>query len=261
MLTASATFLDEFATAIAVVGTRRFEAALLQAICALTLVDHLTILTYQPTEGLRTLGVASRVSLSAARSLTRDYVATHHVLDPNFAELASGAGARRVLVRQHDPRRLKTKPYQERFYTGVGIIDKISYIWQAADVGYYVNFYRTLRSGHFVRLDAVKFSEAARFVSALVRLHSGRKRVQSALGGASADMAGALTSLLSDRLTKRESEVLVCILQGMRTEGIAIQLGVKPASIVTFRKRAYTKLGIATQAELFACCLHALPAA
>src|SRR3954453_22476953 len=158
MLTARSAFLDEFATAIAVVGTRRFEAALLRAICALSPVDHLTILTYRPAEGLRTLGVASRVSLSVARSLTRDYVATHHVLDPNYAELVGGAGARHVLVRQHDARRLKTKPYQERFYTGVGIVDKISYIWQAAGVGFYVNFYRTLRSGRFAHADLAAFT-------------------------------------------------------------------------------------------------------
>src|SRR4051812_31439902 len=101
MPTASSAYLDEFATAIAVVGTRRFEAVLLRAISALSPVDHLTILTYRQPEGLRTLGVASRVSLSIARSLTRDYVAQHHVLDPNYPELVAGAGARRVLVRQH----------------------------------------------------------------------------------------------------------------------------------------------------------------
>jgi len=46
---------------------------------------------------------------------------------------------------------------------------------------------------------------------------------------------------------------------GMNTDGIASDLGVKPASAITFRKRAYAKLGITTQAELFARSLQVFP--
>ncbi len=45
----------------------------------------------------------------------------------------------------------------------------------------------------------------------------------------------------------------------MNTDGIASDLGVKPTSVITFRKRAYAKLGITTQAELFARSLQVFP--
>ena len=251
-----AQLLDGFAPAVAAVGTPRFEAALLRAIGAVAVVDHLTLLTLRPGEGLRTLGIASRSSLSVARSLTRDYVATHHVQDPNYAELAAGGGRRRVLVRRHDRNRLTDQPYEARFYTTVGIVDKVAFLWQAAEGGYYVNLYRTRGSGPFLREEAVLLTELARFVAALVRLHGGRRLAQVRGGG---DLSVLLPGLLSDQLTRREAEVVSGILKGMRTEGIAIELGVKAASVITFRKRAYAKLGIATQAELFAACLRALP--
>ena len=253
--------LDGFAAAIGAVGTRRFEATLLRVLATFSAVDHLTILTYREPEGLRTLGVASRVSLSVTRSLTRDYVATHHVLDPNYAELTARSGRRAVLVRRHDPTRLPTRRYQERFYTTVGIVDKISFLWHAAGTGYYVNAYRTVRSGVFQPSDTAIFASLGRIVAALVRLHDGRGQMQSSLGGAGTDVAAPMAALLSDQLSPREAAVVAGILKGMRTEGIAIELGVKPASVITFRRRAYAKLGIATQAELFACCLRALPGA
>ena len=249
--------LDGIASAVATVGTRGFDAALLDAVAAAAAVDHLTILTYRGSEGIRALGIASRVSLSVARSLTRDYVATHHVLDPNFPDVTGGGGRRRVLVRRHDPRRLKGRAYQDRFYTTVGIVDKVAFIWHVADTGYYVNFYRTQRSGRYSCADVAALTALTRVVAALVRLHGARMAVRSA--GSGAELAADVVGLLSDRLTRRETAVVTGILKGMRTEGIAIELGIKAASVITFRKRAYAKLGIATQSELFACCLQALP--
>jgi DNA-binding CsgD family transcriptional regulator len=37
---------------------------------------------------------------------------------------------------------------------------------------------------------------------------------------------------------------------------IAAQMGVKPASVVTYQKRAYARLGISSQRQLFALCMQ-----
>ena len=67
--------------------------------------------------------------------------------------------------------------------------------------------------------------------------------------------------MLDAGLTPREEAVLGRIVSGISTEGIALDLDVKPSTVITLRKRGYAKLGIATQAELFARCLQALPRA
>ena len=51
-------------------------------------------------------------------------------------------------------------------------------------------------------------------------------------------------------LSRREAEVCSRILYGMSSYGIAVDLGIGKESVMTYRKRAYTRLGIATQREL-----------
>jgi DNA-binding CsgD family transcriptional regulator len=53
-----------------------------------------------------------------------------------------------------------------------------------------------------------------------------------------------------EALSKREAEVCARILYGMSAAGIALDLGVGIESVTTYRKRAYHRLGIATQREL-----------
>lgn len=251
---------DAIAGAVDAIGTPAFDDRLLAAVNGVVRVDHLTVLTYSSNEGLQQLCVASRVDAVGVRSLTRDYVAQHHRLDPNFAELRRQTRSRKIEVRRHDPRRLKARAYQRRFYTTAGIVDKVSYLWRSSGIVYYVNLYRTTRAGHYAKEEVRRLEAAARLVASLVRLHGGRTRVEAAFAAGNASgLMERLVGLLGERLTSREQAVLVNILMGLRTEGIALQLGVQEESIKTFRKRAYAKLGISSQAELFARCLRVLP--
>jgi DNA-binding CsgD family transcriptional regulator len=52
-------------------------------------------------------------------------------------------------------------------------------------------------------------------------------------------------------LTARELDVCSRSLLGMTAEGTALDLDIKISSVVTYRKRAYARLGISSQAELF----------
>lgn len=57
------------------------------------------------------------------------------------------------------------------------------------------------------------------------------------------------------RLSTREQEVLRGILVGKAMPEIAAELGIALTSAITFRARAYEKLGVCTRIELFRCCL------
>ena len=52
-------------------------------------------------------------------------------------------------------------------------------------------------------------------------------------------------------LTGREKEVCLRILSGFSSEAIAADLGISLHSALTYRKRAYDRLGISSQNELF----------
>ncbi|MEM5470643.1 helix-turn-helix transcriptional regulator [Hoeflea sp. AS60] len=55
-------------------------------------------------------------------------------------------------------------------------------------------------------------------------------------------------------LSERERQVCLGVLDGKKTEMIAGELGLSPATIVTYRRRAYEKLGISSRGGLFALC-------
>jgi DNA-binding CsgD family transcriptional regulator len=50
----------------------------------------------------------------------------------------------------------------------------------------------------------------------------------------------------------REREVLLRLLDGLTTERIAADLDIRPTTVVTYRTRAYEKIGVRSRRELFA---------
>ncbi len=55
-------------------------------------------------------------------------------------------------------------------------------------------------------------------------------------------------------LSDREREVCEGILSGKKAERIAADMDVAPSTVVTYRKRAYEKLGISSRTSLFEIC-------
>ncbi|GAB2185515.1 helix-turn-helix transcriptional regulator [Roseibium sp. LAB1] len=55
-------------------------------------------------------------------------------------------------------------------------------------------------------------------------------------------------------LSDRERSVCLGILSGRKAEAIAADLDVAPSTVITYRKRAYAKLGVTSRAGLFAIC-------
>jgi DNA-binding CsgD family transcriptional regulator len=56
---------------------------------------------------------------------------------------------------------------------------------------------------------------------------------------------------LDRALTPRELDVCARTLIGLTAEGIALDLNIKKSSVFTYRKRAYARLGISSQNQLF----------
>ena len=57
-----------------------------------------------------------------------------------------------------------------------------------------------------------------------------------------------------ESLSEREREVCQGILSGKKAERIASDMDVAPSTVVTYRKRAYEKLGISSRSSLFEIC-------
>lgn len=53
------------------------------------------------------------------------------------------------------------------------------------------------------------------------------------------------------QLSPREVEVCIRIMLGITSEGIGIDLGISRNTVLTYRKRAYARLNISSQNQLF----------
>ncbi|MCS6931756.1 MAG: helix-turn-helix transcriptional regulator [Acetobacteraceae bacterium] len=130
--------------------------------------------------------------------------------------------------------------YYRRFFAASGIVDKLALCLRAPD-GWilYANFHRLEGSGGFPGEARRRLVEALPAIGAALS----RDRALRASARREADMLSPLT--------RREREVCRGILSGLSSEGIALSLGVSRNTVLTLRRRAYARLGISSQAELF----------
>jgi len=147
-------------------------------------------------------------------------------------------------------RRMYSDSYRKIFFEDSDIVDKFATAIWVEDTCYYVNFYRTTTQGRFEREQVQRLLTVAPTLSAAVARHFQR---DTAPGGDAASRLKALfaTSEPLAGLTGREKDVCLGILTGRSSEAIAGELGISLHSALTYRKRAYEKLAISSQNELF----------
>ncbi|WP_306309191.1 response regulator transcription factor [Komagataeibacter swingsii] len=105
---------------------------------------------------------------------------------------------------------------------------------------------RLARTGSFRRRIWVGCSFMPRGCCRLWRWRSGWKPA----GGA--DVEAVLERLGRPRLTAREMDVMVLMQAGHSTKSIARSMRISPHTIKVHRRNIYEKLGVSTQAEVFA---------
>lgn len=156
--------------------------------------------------------------------------------DPCRAALATSSGA---LVRL-SPKSMRARAYRRFFYDDLGIGDRLALSTVAGGSRYHVNLYRR----------GATFNEGARdwlrdqgsILGALVDRHHVLHRADP--------FVIARETMTQRRLSPREIDVCLMILDDVPELYIADQLDLSPHSVVTYRRRAYLKLGVTSRAAL-----------
>lgn len=138
---------------------------------------------------------------------------------------------------------------RHRLYDAVGITGKLSLLIRRADDVLTLSVYRQ-GVGTFERqhLEWVRALSGA--LAATVERHV------SMLQPSELSKLDELCKLMADiprgsRLSKQEIAVCARIITGHSTESIALNLGISAYSVATYRRRAYAKLNVSSQNELF----------
>lgn len=170
----------------------------------------------------------------------RDQLLAHH---------ASGAGD--FVAASVDMAEIRDAAYRDRLFAAARLGGKIALIASADGRTVYVNLY---------------FAEPRQSEQALATLDAHGPLLTQCLlkhdaltggyvrPGAARQKVDAFLRQRFPNLSRREAQISALIACGLSVEAIAAETGVAAASIVTFRRRAYAKMGVASRAELFALC-------
>ena len=118
--------------------------------------------------------------------------------------------------------------------------------------------YRPLSQGGFADADLALLEALRPFIGALLRKHWALRRHHLASAPLDTRLDDALEGFGRGTLSAREREVMRFVLRGHSSESIGYNLGISLTTVKTHRKRAYAKLGIASQNELFSLFLTAV---
>ena len=244
---------DAFAPAIAALGRAAFASELLAALNRSVPVDHVCLMRVEDRTRPPVLESASWRGGAHVAEVQRAYLSGLYRFDPNLS-LPARAG---VAVRHLRRDALAHADYREACYSRAGLLERLTVV--AVNEGQLVllNLYRLEPGGPFTPEEISTIESLSRFLAALAVKHVNtlgmllRSRDR-------ADRIGALAArlhALDGRLTPRERDVLSRVLLGVTSEGIALDLGIGLNTVLTYRKRAYARLGVTSQAELFSLCL------
>lgn len=285
-------WLERLARTARALGSRRFEQELLALLNELLPVDLCVVFTHSP-DGLGHLFTHGKLPEQRAQELADDYVRQYHDRDPLYAKLAAvAAGDEAESPRTLDMPTDYDPAYRSRFFDRVGLVDKTSIVGRIEEDSVLCNFYRMTGSGPYSPAERRRLDRILPLVAALIAAHhrlakssasdAGRDGARAEADASAADAAastdgGAVAAQTGghartrslvrtvigtrippfDQLTARELDVCERILLGYTSIGIGLDLDIALSSVLTYRKRAYQKLGISTQAQLFALCLEA----
>lgn len=247
---AESALLDAHGAAIASMGEEDFSDRLLCLLRVVARADLCSAFEVSEDGNLRFLFAAGKhphirdfaeaASLAYARSFWQRDRMTRHAL--------AAAPTSIQLVRQawngiSDPE------YRRTCYERGGIIERLT-LYASGKPATFASVYRFRESGHSTASELEALERASGIIMALVSKHAQINRRRLALPAASHQ---ELSSLLMDReraLSIREAGVAAGLLLGKSQKEIAEEAGLALSSIVTYRRRAYRKLGVSSRRDL-----------
>ena len=256
---APAAFTDraagDIAPTVLAIGRPTFPQALIHSLRGVADVGHCMVFSFTGENSARCLLDIGNIPIG--NDLGIAYSQHFHLADPNRDAIFGRQASPAPIVLPSFARGMYSHNYRKIFFDDSRIVDKFATAIWVDDTCFYVNFYRITSQGRFSADQIAQLSRIAPAVSAAVARHFQQ------VGSPESDPQQKLKTLFVTcepfaRLTGREQEVCLRILTGFSSEAISTDLDIGLQSTLTYRKRAYQKLGISSQSELFAIVLRLL---
>jgi DNA-binding CsgD family transcriptional regulator len=239
----------DIAPTVLAIGRPDFPNVLIETLRGQAGVGHCMVFALKRAGAAHCLLDAGNIPIGG--DLGAAYAGQFHESDPNRDALFEGEGSAPIVLPSFAPRMYGAR-YRKMFFVDSGIVDKCAIAIWVDDTCFYVNFYRIAAQGRFSDAQRAQIQAMAPAIGAIVARHFQHSTPDQNLA------ALFVTRAPLDALTPREQDVCRRILLGFSSEAISQALGISLHSTLTYRKRAYQRLGISSQNELFGIVLRLL---
>jgi DNA-binding CsgD family transcriptional regulator len=246
---------SDITPAVLAIGRPSFPQALIGVLRRIANVGHCMVFAFEGECSARCLLDIGNIPIGPDLGLA--YAGHFHVDDPNRELIFQARANSEQILLPTFARRMYGRSYHKLFFESSRIVDKFATAIWVEHTCFYVNFYRTVAEGRFSQGQAGRLLRIAPAVGAAVARHFQDEVSPDHDPFLRLEMLFANCEPLS-RLTPRERAVCLRILSGFTSEAISADLVISLQSTLTYRKRAYEKLGISSQNELFGIVLRLL---
>lgn len=227
-------------------GGDGFPAALGEALRLVTPYDSVIVTAYAGMVRPRTL----HHDLDELQAVvnTAYYDSGPYLLDPIYVACRNGVEPGPWRLMDLAPPGFFRSEYYDTFYRRIRLVDELALLVPAGEDRHLViSLARGEKGLRFTPADVAAHRSVYPVVAALARRHWGE-----AAAPAGPEIDRRLKHFGAQLLSPREAEVVQLVLGGRSTRAIANLLGTSEGTVKVHRRHAYAKLGIASQAELFA---------
>jgi DNA-binding CsgD family transcriptional regulator len=242
---------DSFGEVIKAIGTHGYGRACLELFEQSLDAEHWALFHYRANNSVSCVATASRVHIAAAQENIDRFVVRCHRVDPSFVALKQRF-PEQTCVTKIDIGDIQDRQYRHCFEL-THVQERLSFFSRLGSDLHQLSIYRGPGRRAFSSDELGYFSTLAALVLATASKHERICR-EAATMPPHLDLESIEQCLeyLSGRLSRREREVCSRAAAGKTIEGTALDLNIRKTSVVTYRQRAYQKLGISRQSELVA---------
>lgn len=254
------TFADQLTRLVKYEGNKSFFDTAFDFLNQFVTVDSCAVfkVSIDKKSGAEHICTFGKLPTDLAEMLAEDYVRKGFKNDPMVqTALLSPKSRVRWLASSN-----YSDAYRSQFFDYPNLIDKVTSTHASRNTLFIVSFYRLRESGIFLNEEFKDLQRLAPIMGRSVFRHS-KLTVEKFSGDphtvetANTLLIQRITSIVYDNsqifslLSTRERAVAFHSLMGLEEKSIAEELGVLLGTIVTYRKRMYSKLGICSKAQLF----------
>jgi DNA-binding CsgD family transcriptional regulator len=239
------------------IGAENFPQSLVDALKSLADFDYSVVFAFYQSE--KPLCLFHTFSPPKRVVFVDDYLKGPYLLDPFFKACGRKVDTGLYRLRDIAPDRFYQSEYYRSYYIQTGLSEEICYtFYLPKGVAVAISL---MRSGERSRFSAREFrllESIAPIVVSLAQRHwqdvPEKFDVETAIDEPHQDRAlieNTVSTLFSQRITPRETQVVAQVLEGHSSDSIATNLGISVGTVRIHRRNIYAKLRISSQQELF----------